>query len=76
MQQDIRTNINSISSKKGKVIWMADTYKETKTFEFSNCTVRVHIPDLTEDERTARQKKLYEAAERFMKSVLKGSEQK
>lgn len=52
-----------------------DNIKETKTFNFGNCTVIVHIPDLAEEERAARQKKLYEAAEIFMKSVLKGSEQ-
>jgi hypothetical protein len=41
---------------------MADTYKEVKTFEFANAVVRVHIPDITPEERNRRMKAIYTAA--------------
>ena len=50
----------------------ADTYKEVKTFSFENMTVRVHIPDLTEEERTRRMKAVYNAAAELLKSQSKG----
>ncbi len=43
--------------------------KEVKTFEFPGVVVRVHIPDLTEAERSQRLKALKKAAERFIKAV-------
>ncbi len=46
----------------------ADTYKEVKTFSFENMTVRVHIPDLTEEERKRRMKKIHTAAANLLKS--------
>lgn len=45
------------------------TYKEVRTFNFSNMTVRVHIPDLTIDERNRRMKQIHKAAENLIKSV-------
>ena len=42
---------------------------EVKTFNYSNYIVRVHFPDLTEDERKHRQKQLVKAAVDLMKSV-------
>lgn len=44
-----------------------DTYKETRTFEFPNWIVRVHIPDLTEDERARRMKAIHDAAADLLK---------
>ena len=41
----------------------------TKTFEYPNCTVRVHIPELSEDERQKRQKALYYATEKFLRAM-------
>jgi hypothetical protein len=38
-----------------------DTYKEVKVIEFTNMTARVYIPDLTEEERNRRMKRIYEA---------------
>ena len=46
-----------------------DTYKEVRVFEFSNMIVRVHIPELTEEERARRMKQLYKAAEALLKEV-------
>lgn len=43
------------------------TYKEVRTFNFSNMTVRVHIPDLTTQERERRMKQIYKAAEELIK---------
>ena len=48
-----------------------DTYKETKVFTFSNMIVRVHIPDLTKEERNRRRKELAKAAEALMKEWKK-----
>lgn len=49
----------------------ADTYKEVKTFTYPNMTVRVHIPDLTEEERKRRMKAVYNAAAELLKSKTK-----
>lgn len=49
----------------------ADTYKEVKTFESPGWVIRVHIPDLTEDERKKRRKELEKAAARLLKGVAK-----
>ena len=46
-----------------------DTYKEVRTFTDSSMTARVHIPDLTEEERTRRMKAIYVAAAELLKSV-------
>lgn len=48
-----------------------DTYKEVKTFSFENMTVRVHIPELTTEERTRRMKKIHTAAAELLKSKSK-----
>lgn len=47
----------------------ADTYKEVKTFESPGWVIRVHIPDLTEEERKKRRKELEKAAARFLKGI-------
>lgn len=46
----------------------ADTYKEVKAFTYPNMTVRVHIPDLTKEERTRRLQKIHTAAAELLKS--------
>lgn len=43
------------------------TYKEVRVFESPNATVRVHIPELSEEERARRMKQLYKAAEALLK---------
>lgn len=48
-----------------------DTYKEVKTFTYPNCIVRVHIPDLTEEERTRRMQRIHDAAADLLKDVMK-----
>ena len=44
-----------------------DTYKEVKVFEFPGMIARVHIPDLTTEERSKRMKKIHDAAARLLK---------
>ncbi len=39
-----------------------DTYKEVRVFEYPNAIVRVHIPDLTPEERARRMKRIHDAA--------------
>lgn len=46
----------------------ADTYKEVRQFHFENMTVRVHVPDLSEEERQRRMKAVYNAAAELLKS--------
>ena len=46
-----------------------DTYKEIKVIEFTNMTARVYIPDLTEEERKRRMKRIYEATASLVTSV-------
>lgn len=49
-----------------------DTYKEVRVFEFPDAVVRVHIPDLTEEERARRMKRLHDAAADLLKPATKG----
>lgn len=44
-------------------------YKETKVFVFPNAVVRVHIPDISAEERSKRMKRTYKAAERLLRSI-------
>ncbi len=46
---------------------MKDTYKETKVFEFPNAIVRVHIPDISAEERSKRMARIHKAAERLLR---------
>ena len=46
---------------------MIDTYKEIKTFEYPNMTVRVSIPDLSDEERQRRMKAIQKAAVELLK---------
>ena len=48
-----------------------DTYKEIKTFEFPGCIVRVHIPDITEQERARRMKRIHDAAAELLREVYR-----
>ena len=41
---------------------MKDTYKEVKVFHYENAVVRVHIPDLTAEERSRRMKEVERSA--------------
>lgn len=45
----------------------ADTYKEIKIFEFPGVIARVHIPDLTSEEKAKRMKSVYQAAAALLK---------
>lgn len=48
-----------------------DTYKEVRTFTYSNMTVRVHIPELTDEERARRMKLIHNAASDLLKDYQK-----
>ena len=48
-----------------------DTYTEVQTITYPNMVVRVHRPDLTEDERNKRMRNIMKATENFMKAVIK-----
>lgn len=48
-----------------------DTYKEVRVFHFENMTVRVHIPDLTDEERARRMKLIHNAASDLLKDYQK-----
>lgn len=43
--------------------------KEVRTFTYPNAIVRVHFPDLTEEENKRRMKRLYQAAVEVLKEV-------
>lgn len=49
---------------------MKDSYKEVKVFQFPNMNVRVHIPDLTPQERTRRMNAIYKQSENLLKEVI------
>jgi hypothetical protein len=44
-----------------------DTYKETRTFIINGHTVRVRIPDISEDERARRLKEVEKAAAQLLR---------
>ena len=48
-----------------------DTYKEVRVLEFSCGTARVHIPDLTDEERERRMKRIAESAALLLFPELK-----
>ena len=66
---------NLMHQKKGSETMQAqaETYKEIKTFEYPNMTIRVHIPDLSDVERNRRMKQLEKATEALLKSKMKKS---
>lgn len=41
--------------------------REVQTFTYPNMVVRVHFPDLTEEENKRRMKRLHQAAEEILK---------
>ena len=43
-------------------------YKEVKTFEYTDMIVRVHIPDLTVEQKKRNMKQLMKATESLLKS--------
>lgn len=43
---------------------------EVQVFEFDNMIVRVHRPELTEDERKRRMKSIQRAAEKLLLEVM------
>lgn len=49
----------------------SDTYKEVKTLHYENAVVRVHIPELTAEERERRKKEICKAAGRLLTSERK-----
>ena len=51
---------------------MTDTYKEVRTFRYENAVVRVHIPDLTEEEAARRMKAIHKAAAELLTAPKSG----
>lgn len=47
-----------------------DTYEEVKTFEFPNMIVRVHIPNLTAEERCRRMELIHKQAAKLLQGVV------
>ena len=52
------------------------TYSKVKTFNIDGCAVRVHFPDLPEEEREKRKNTLMRAAERFLKHAERAKKEK
>jgi len=47
-----------------------DGQREIKTFTYPNMVVRVHFPDLTDEENDKRMKKIHKAAEEVLKETI------
>ena len=56
---------------KEKRMKQADTYKEVRTFHYDNIVARVHIPDISEEERARRMKEIGIAAGKLLSSKCK-----
>lgn len=48
-----------------------DGQREVKTFTYPNAIVRVHFPDLSEEENKKRMKKIQKAAAELLKETIK-----
>lgn len=48
-----------------------DVYKETRVYEYPNAIVRVHIPDLSDEEQNRRMATLKAAAAEVLKNIKK-----
>lgn len=48
---------------------MKDTYKEVRTFHYPNVIARVHIPDITPEERERRMANISKAAADLLLSI-------
>lgn len=48
-----------------------DKYKKVIVFKYPNATVRVHIPELTDEEREKNAKALKRSAEALLREVLR-----
>ncbi len=46
-----------------------DTYKEVRVMTFPGMIARIHIPELTHEERSHRMKNIQKAAENLLKGV-------
>ena len=49
---------------------------EVITFTYPNAIVRVHLPDLTDEEHNRRMKKIYKAAGELVKEKIGGKREK
>lgn len=52
---------------------MADTYKAVRTMEFPGMIVRVHIPDITPEERRRRMAAISKSAAALLRDTAKQS---
>lgn len=48
---------------------VADTYKEVRVINFPGMVARIHIPELTPEERSRRMKNIQKAAENLLKGI-------
>lgn len=48
-----------------------DKYKEVRVFKYPNATVRVHIPELTDEEREKRVNAIKRSAAELLREVLR-----
>lgn len=48
-----------------------DTYSKVRTFTYPNAIVRVHFPDLTEEENERRYKEFLKATDEFLKALIR-----
>ena len=46
---------------------------QERIFKYPNAIVRVHIPDLAEDEKQRRMNEIKKAAEKLLKGVIKNA---
>ena len=46
------------------------TYQTTQTLQHGNCTIVVHRPDLTKEEKTTRERQVLAVLESTMKSYI------
>lgn len=48
-----------------------DVYSEVRVFEYPGWIIRVHIPDISDEENERRMKQVRKSAEALLKEVIK-----
>lgn len=49
----------------------SDPIRETRTFYYPNMTIRVHFPDISDEERERRMKQIRDAAEKVLREQMR-----
>ena len=72
-EEQVKQRVNDIDRLKGVNLMgkCQDVYNEVRVFEYPNTIIRVHRPDISDEERARRMNVIRKAAEALLKEVHK-----